>query len=95
MSDDLYCPCYLNETDDQNPITNSLKQFLQTQQDTQEKEEPCFVPTFPEWKSKICKLPFNDWSSLGEKMKVDKRKLKVCLALCVQFLLLQTFIILF
>lgn len=78
MTDDLYCPVYCsNNLDDPNPITNSLKQFLQDQQECQEKEETSFVPTFPEWKSKICRLPFNDWSLFGARMKIDKRKLKV------------------
>lgn len=79
MTDDLYCPVYCSNSnmDDPNPITNSLKQFLQDQQEGQEKEETSFVPTFPEWKSKICRLPFNDWSLFGKRMKIDKRKLKV------------------
>lgn len=78
MTDDLYCPVYCsNNVDDPNPITKSLKQFLQDQQECQEKEETSFVPTFPEWKSKICRLPFNDWSLFGKRMKIDKRKLKV------------------
>ncbi|ERL94196.1 hypothetical protein D910_11477 [Dendroctonus ponderosae] len=77
MTDDLECPTssYSNE-EQQNPISTSLKQFLQTQHDMQEKEETCFIPTFPEWKSKIYKLPFNDWSSFGDSMRVDKKKLK-------------------
>lgn len=78
MTDELESPTYSYSNQEQeNPITSSLKQFLQTHHDLQEKEESCFIPTFPEWKSKIYKLPFNDWSSLGESMRIDKRKLKV------------------
>ncbi|XP_050310661.1 uncharacterized protein LOC126746447 isoform X2 [Anthonomus grandis grandis] len=82
MTDELFCPFYTGPefSESRNPITSSLKHFLKTQEEqNQVKEEVPYVPTFPEWKSKIFKLPFNDWSVFGDKMKTDKRKLKAAI----------------
>ncbi|XP_066252974.1 uncharacterized protein [Euwallacea similis] len=80
MTNDLFGSIYTaTDSDTLNPITTSLKQFLQNQQRNSEREEPCFISTFPEWKSKNCKFSLNNWSLFGEKMRIDKRKLKAAM----------------
>ncbi|XP_066145243.1 uncharacterized protein [Euwallacea fornicatus] len=80
MTDDLFGSIYsATHSDTSNPITTTLKQFLKNQQWNSDREELGFISTFPEWKSKNCKFPINDWSLFEEKMRIDKRKLKAAM----------------